>query len=684
MPGLRSFVYVSEAGLAPFLNQGSKPTDRNLLGSVTGVTLGWPMSVSLERRGPAEAARDRPMTERVALAEKELRRHSGIGDLSATGGWVVGRVDMDWAPLRNSDTVLFCGYAGRLLVVLGGSVGYLTGVTAPSAGTGSHSYAIREAISNDSQENLGADLTATASAICVLPRTVRFLAYVIRHGPLAGNPTLGEFLLATPLYVETVDGGTGSASTRGTVRWFGAARGWGLITPDGIRAGAEDAIAFNATEIQVTAVAPGSPPGPSLLTAGQRVEFRYTHTPTGTAATAVRVLPPGTPPARAPGRQVPPAPWRGRPVLIGAAALAAVVVALAAYGLSGALGGHGTNQTPSTHAPQTATSAPTAGQTASSPTGQQPAASASASSGSVAVVGPTLAADGSIAAPTSLLAFKYLALSPGGSTIAADGETPSAGSGDSSTIYLWQTGDTQATPVTLSTPPGGGSPVGGNPSGLAFDPKNSSDLAVADYGGIDLWNVTTRQVQSVPDPDNAGVNDVAYTPDGTALVEGNDQGHIHVMNVATHAWSSLNFRAPGTTAKFTYVAVSPNGTTLTGDDDNGDGYVWNLADGTLLGSFTNLSSAPVFSPDGGMLAVSVKGTGTRLWDVTTRSFAGQPLAGADTDPVAEAFSPNGKLLAALDNDGTLYLWGVQILTDVSVSQFGLKCLVLRESRLSGA
>jgi len=347
-------------------------------------------------------------------------------------------------------------------------------------------------------------------------------------------------------------------------------------------------------------------------------------------------------------------------VLIGSATLAAVVVAFAAYGLSGALGGHGANQT-TTPPPRTATSAtaastPAAGQTASSPTGEQPAASASAASGPAVAVVPTLTADGSIAAPTSLLAFQHLALSPGGTTIAADGPTIAANSGNSSTIYLWQTGDTQATPVTLSTPPGGSSPAGGSPSGLAFDPKNPSDLAVADYGGIDLWNVTTRQVQFVPDPDNAGVNDVAYTPDGATLVEGNDQGHIHVMNVATHAWSSLNFRAPGATANFTYVAVSPDGTTLAGEDDNGDGYVWNLADGTLLGSFTNLSSAPVFSPDDSMLAVGVAGTGTRLWNVTTRSFAGQPLAGADTDPVAEAFSPNGKFLAVLDNNDTLYLW----------------------------
>jgi hypothetical protein len=203
---LRFFWYVSDTKLDMLLSQVGEPAWRRVTAeldldvTLVGLKLGFP---------PADrSVAERSRAAKVLVVEECIRRRQGIGDLSASRGYVAGDTEMAWRPCTDGETVLFSGAADDVLIMLGGSAANLLGHPPGAGYTGSHPYAIRAALADSGADggtagDIAADVAAAAAAIAGTPvQPVRFLALIIGRGALPAGAARPDYLLATPLYVE--------------------------------------------------------------------------------------------------------------------------------------------------------------------------------------------------------------------------------------------------------------------------------------------------------------------------------------------------------------------------------------------------------------------------------------------------------------------------------------------------
>jgi hypothetical protein len=203
-PSLRYFVYLSDSKLQMFLEQMGEPARRSIAAELKldlkliSLTLTSP-GVDRSQYAPSRSAK-------LSVVERYLSRDHSIGDLSSSRGYIAASVEMDWKPCDDNETILFCGYKDKLLVVLNGSVGHLFGHPATPGQVGSYPYTLRAAVRRGSAvDDLAADLGAAALEVHKTPQPTHFLAHAIARGPMPPGGTATEYLLATPLYVEVVD-----------------------------------------------------------------------------------------------------------------------------------------------------------------------------------------------------------------------------------------------------------------------------------------------------------------------------------------------------------------------------------------------------------------------------------------------------------------------------------------------
>jgi WD40 repeat protein/tRNA A-37 threonylcarbamoyl transferase component Bud32 len=227
-------------------------------------------------------------------------------------------------------------------------------------------------------------------------------------------------------------------------------------------------------------------------------------------------------------------------------------------------------------------------------------------------------------------------------------------------------------------------PVGGAVWQLAFSPGGRLLAVAVDrneveafnaqtrQGEVQLWDVTSRRrVGRAIEPGAGSVLSVAFSHDGRQLATGSFKGRLDLWDVATRA----RVGRPVTIADdgVLTVAFAPSGDLVAGGSAVAPVSVWRVSDQQPafppLAGHSSYVTGAAFRPDGAVLATTDIFGGTRLWDPATGLALGGELKSLLPDSLEptvnlpflglrNAFSPDGKLLAATGADGRAMVWDV--------------------------
>lgn len=176
-------------------------------------------------------------------------------------------------------------------------------------------------------------------------------------------------------------------------------------------------------------------------------------------------------------------------------------------------------------------------------------------------------------------------------------------------------------------------------------------------GPVLLWKVGARQAVTLTGHTDA-VTGVAFSSDNHTLVSGSADNTLTLWNTATYL--PYPFPLTGHTAAVNGVAFSPDGRTLASASTDTTIGLWDLDQRRYfvepLGDADTGKRAVTFLPDGQHLMVGTASSITLWAGHPPRS--GNPLIIAPPALRALSVSANGKILAALQGDTTIWLWDV--------------------------
>lgn len=200
-------------------------------------------------------------------------------------------------------------------------------------------------------------------------------------------------------------------------------------------------------------------------------------------------------------------------------------------------------------------------------------------------------------------------------------------------------------------------------SSIDFQP-GSNLLATGSFDGyLALWNLDSFALEGKITGATGEVVDLDYSSDGSLLaaVTGYPEYKIHLWAMPE---GKLILSLDGEAENYVGVSIAPDGqsfATLTRFDEvSQGGYVrlWRSSDGQMLwqSDLEDITSI-AFSPDGKLIAAGDENGALEIVRVEDGSLIAS-LPGHSGMVSGVAFSPDGSLIITSSGDGTVFLWGL--------------------------